>query len=131
MKKILIVFALINVAAGYCLHQQPPALPLGQAADGTWIYPQSSGSDDGHLLAVALQAFVFTLFMSLFSRRLTMAAYALNLLVLWLVCALIALDSSLWAAAQAGYAWPLLAVAAAHLPLLRPLFRQPERRQQC
>ena len=51
MKKILFFCALANVMAGVFLRQMPGALPILRAADGSWIYPQSSGSDDVHLLA--------------------------------------------------------------------------------
>ena len=53
MKKILFFCALANVAVGVCLQQMPDALPILRAADGAWIYPQSSGSGDVHLLAAA------------------------------------------------------------------------------
>ena len=53
MKKILFFCALANVAAGVFLRQMPGALPILRAADGSWVYPQSSGSDDVHLLAAA------------------------------------------------------------------------------
>lgn len=118
MKKIILLFAFVNVIFGWILQQYPAALPFDRATDGSLLYPISSGSEDAHLLAFALQGFVFTLFMSLFPRAWQMAAYVLNLLLLWLVCGLIALDSSLWAAAQVGFALPLLAVAWANLPLL-------------
>ncbi len=39
--------------AGVYLWRMPGALPILRAADGSWIYPQSSGSDDVHLLAAA------------------------------------------------------------------------------
>lgn len=118
MKKIILLFALVNVIFGWILQQYPAALPFDRTADGSLLYPVSSGSEDVHLLAFALQGFVFTLFMSLFPRAWQMAAYVLNLLLLWLVCGLIALDSSLWAATQAGFVLPLLAVIWAHLPVL-------------
>ena len=120
MKKILFFCALANVAAGVFLRQMPGALPILRAADGAWVYPQSSGSDDVHLLAAALMGFAFAAFMQLFPRPVAAAAYALNLAV--------SLDGSLWAAARSGYPLPLLAVCLAHLPVLfwlRPLFRQP------
>lgn len=136
MKKILFACALANVAAGICLWRMPGALPILRAADGAWVYPQSSGSDDVHLLAAVLMGFVFAAFMQLFPRPVAAAAYTLNLavllaacaLVLLAACALVSLDGSLWAAARSGYPLPLLAVCLAHLPVLfwlRPLFRQP------
>ena len=88
---------------GYYLHQQPPALPMFQAGDSSWVYPQSSGSDDVHLLAVALLGFVFAGVMAIFSRKLAMAAYGLNVLPVWLAWALVELDGSLWAAAKLGF----------------------------
>lgn len=93
-----------------------------------WVYQQSSGSDDVHLLAAALMGFAFAAFMQLFPRPVAAAAYALNLAVLLVACALVSLDGSLWAAACSGYPLPLLAVCLAHLPVLfwlRPLCRQP------
>ena len=128
MKKILFFCALANVVAGVFLQQMPGALPILRAADGSWIYPQSSGSGDVHLLAAALMGFTFAAFMQLFPRSVAAAAYALNLAVLLAVCALVSLDGSLWAAARSGYPLPLLGVCLAHLPVLfwlRPLFRQP------
>jgi hypothetical protein len=116
------------VAAGVFLRQMPGALPILRAADGSWVYPQSSDSDDVHLLAAALMGFVFAAFMQLFPRPVAAAAYALNLAVLLVACALVSLDGSLWAAARSGYPLPLLAVRLAHLPVLfwlRPLCRQP------
>lgn len=56
MKKILFFCALANVAAGVFLRQMPGALPILRAADGAWVYPQSSGSDDVHLLAACALA---------------------------------------------------------------------------
>lgn len=128
MKKILFFCALANVAAGVFLRQMPSALPILRAADGSWIYPQSSGSDDVHLLAAVLMGFAFAAFMQLFPRSVAAAGYVLNLAVLLAACALVSLDGSLWAAARSGYPLPLLAVCLAHLPVLfwlRPLFRQP------
>ena len=118
MKKILFFCALANVAVGVCLQQMPDALPILRAADGAWIYPQSSGSGDVHLLAAALMGFAFAAFMQLFPRPVAAAAYVLNLAVLLAVCALVSLDGSLWAAASSGYPLPLLAVFLAHLPVL-------------
>lgn len=69
MKKIILLFSVINALLGYYLQQQPPALPMFQAGDGSWVYPQSSGSDDVHLLAVALLGFVFAGLMAIFSRN--------------------------------------------------------------
>ena len=114
--------------AGVFLRQMPGALPILRAADGAWVYPQSSGSDDVHLLAAALMGFAFAAVMQLFPRPVAAAAYALNLAVLLAACALVSLDGSLWAAARSGYPLPLLAVCLAHLPVLfwlRPLCRQP------
>ena len=128
MKKILFFCALANVAAGVFLRQMPGALPILRAADGAWVYPQSSGSDDVHLLAAALMGFAFAAFMQLSPRPVAAAAYALNLAALLAACALVSLDGSLWAAARSGYPLPLLVVCLAHLPVLfwlRPLFRQP------
>ncbi|XXQ68448.1 hypothetical protein ACKLNO_00820 [Neisseriaceae bacterium B1] len=110
MRKIILLFALINALLGYYLHQQPPALPLFQAADGNWVYPQSSGSDDVHLLAIALQGFVFATFVTIFSRKMAVMAYGLNVLFLWLMWFFVELDGSLWAAARLGFFMPLLAV---------------------
>ena len=118
MKKILFFCALANVAVGVCLRQMPGALPILRAADGAWVYPQSSGSDDVHLLASALMGFAFAVFMQLFPRPVAAAAYVLNLAVLLAACALVSLDGSLWAAASSGYPLPLLAVFLAHLPVL-------------
>lgn len=114
--------------AGVYLWRMSGALPILRAADGSWIYPQSSGSGDVHLLATALMGFAFAAFMQLFPRPVAVAAYALNLAVLLVACALVSLDGSLWAAAHLGYPLPLLAVCLAHLPVLfwlRPLCRQP------
>ena len=114
--------------AGVFLRQMPGALPILRVADGSWVYPQSSGSDDVHLLAAALMGFAFAAFMQLFPRPVAAAAYALNLAVLLASCALVSLDGSLWAAACSGYPLPLLVVCLVHLPVLfwlRPLFRQP------
>ena len=121
MKKILLFFALFNVAAGWYFLQQPASLPLMRAADGSRIYPQSAGSGDLHLLAVAFLGFSFAALMQLFPRNIA-AAYAVNLAVLWADCALVSLDTGLWTAAESGYPQPLLAVVAASLPALLALF---------
>ena len=130
MKKILLFFALFNVAAGWYFLRQPASLPLMRAADGSRIYPQSAGSGDLHLLAFAFLGFSFAALMQLFPRNIAAAAYAVNLALLWVVCALVSLDtglwaaaeSGLWAAAESGYPQPLLAVIAASLPVLLALF---------
>ena len=131
MKKILLFFALFNVAAGWYFLQQPASLPLMRAADGSRIYPQSAGSGDLHLLAFAFLGFSFAALMQLFPRNIA-AAYAANLAVLWAACALVSLDTGLWTAAESGYPQPLLAVVAASLPALLALFavlkRTPARR---
>ena len=62
MKKILFFCALANVATGIFLRRMPGALPILRAADGSWVYPQSSGSDDVHLLAAALMGFILGLY---------------------------------------------------------------------
>ena len=121
MKKILLFFALFNVAAGWYFLQQPASLPLMRAADGSRIYPQSAGSGDLHLLAFAFLGFSFAALMQLFPRNIA-AAYAANLAVLWAACASVSLDNDLWAAAESGYPLPLLAVVAASLPALLALF---------
>lgn len=129
-KILILCFALANVLCGRLLLAHPAALPFGRSADGSLLYPVSSGSGDAHLLAYALTAFLFSAVMALFSKRLGAAAYALNLFFLWAALGFIALDSSLVAAAQAGFFLPLLAVVWAHLPVLFWLvsfFRQPER----
>lgn len=132
MKKILLFFALFNVAAGWYFLQQPASLPLMRAADGSRIYPQSAGSGDLHLLAFAFLGFSFAALMQLFTRNIAAAAYAFNLTVLWAACALVSLDTGLWTAAESGYPQPLLAVVAASLPALLALFavlkRTPTRR---
>ena len=117
IKKSFFFCALANVAVGVCLRQMPGALPILRAADGAWVYPQSSGSDDVHLLASALMGFAFAVFMQLFPRPVAAAAYVVNLAVLLAACALVSLDGSLWAASS-GYPLPLLAVFLAHLPVL-------------
>ena len=122
MKKILLFFALFNVAAGWYFLQQPASLPLMRAADGSWIYPQSAGSGDLHLPAFAFLGFSFAALMQLFPRNIAAAAYAVNLAVLWAACALVSLDTGLWTAAESGYPQPLLAVIAASLPVLLALF---------
>ena len=122
MKKILLFFALFNVAAGWYFLRQPASLPLMRAADGSRIYPQSAGSGDLHLLAFAFLGFSFAALMQLFPRNIAAAAYAANLAVLWAACALVSLDNDLWAAAESGYPLPLLAVVAASLPALLALF---------
>lgn len=131
MKKILLFFALFNVAAGWYFLQQPASLPLMRAADGSRIYPQSAGSGDLHLLAFAFLGFSFAALMQLFPRNIA-AAYAVNLAVLWAACALVSLDTGLWTAAESGYPQPLLAVITASLPALLALFavlkRTPVRR---
>ena len=131
MKKILLFFALFNVAAGWYFLQQPASLPLMRAADGSRIYPQSAGSGDLHLLAFAFLGFSFAALMQLFPRNIA-AAYAANLAVLWAACALVSLDTGLWTAAESGYPQPLPAVVAASLPALLALFavlkRTPARR---
>ena len=121
MKKILLFFALLNVAAGWYFLRQPASLPLMRAADGSRIYPQSAGSGDLHLLAFAFLGFSFAALMQLFPRNIA-AAYAANLAVLWAACALVSLDTGLWTAAESGYPQPLLAVVAASLPALLALF---------
>ena len=121
MKKILLFFALFNVAAGWYFLQQPASLTLMRAADGSRIYPQSAGSGDLHLLAFAFLGFSFAALMQLFPRNIA-AAYAANLAVLWAACALVSLDTGLWTAAESGYPQPLLAVVAASLPALLALF---------
>ena len=132
MKKILLFFALFNVAAGWYFLRQPASLPLMRAADGSWIYPQSAGSGDLHLLAFAFLGFSFAALMQLSPRNIAAAAYAINLAVLWAACALVSLDIGLWAAAESGYPQPLLAVVAASLPVLLALLavlkRTPARR---
>lgn len=132
MKKILLFFALFNVAAGWYFLRQPASLPLMRAADGSQIYPQSAGSGDLHLLAFAFLGFSFAALMQLSPRNIAAAAYAINLVVLWAACALVSLDIGLWAAAESGYPQPLLAVVAASLPVLLALFavlkRAPARR---
>ena len=132
MKKILLFFALFNVAAGWYFLRQPASLPLMRAADGSWIYPQSAGSGDLHLLSFAFLGFSFAALMQLSPRNIAAAAYAANLAVLWAACALVSLDNGLWAAAESGYPQPLLAVVAANLPALLALFavlkRTPARR---
>ena len=60
--------------AGVFLRQMPGALPILRAADGAWVYPQSSGSDDVHLLAAALMGFAFAAFMQLFPRPVAASA---------------------------------------------------------
>ena len=131
MKKILLFFALLNVAAGWYFLQQPASLPLMRAADGSRIYPQSAGSGDLHLLAFAFLGFSFAALMQLSPRNIA-AAYAFNLTVLWAACAFVSLDIGLWTAAESGYPQPLLAVVAASLPALLALFavlkRTPARR---
>lgn len=94
MKKILFFCALANVAAGICLWRMPGALPILRTADGAWVYPQSSGSDDVHLLAAALMGFAFAAFMQLFPRPVAAAAYTLNLAVLLAACALVSLEAA-------------------------------------
>lgn len=132
MKKILLFFALFNVAAGWYFLRQPASLPLMRAADGSRIYPQSAGSGDLHLLAFAFLGFSFAALMQLSPRNIAAAAYAANLAILWAACALVSLDNGLWAAAESGYPQPLLAVIAASLPVLLALFavlkRTPARR---
>ena len=122
MKKILLFFALFSVAAGWYFLQQPASLPLMRAADGSRIYPQSAGSGDLHLLAVAFLGFSFAALMQLSPRNIAAAAYAANLAVLWAACALVSLDTGLWTAAESGYPQPLLAVITASLPALLALF---------
>ena len=122
MKKILLFFALFNVAAGWYFLRQPASLPLMRAADGSRIYPQSAGSGDLHLLAFAFLGFSFAALMQLSPRNIAAAAYAANLAILWAACALVSLDNGLWAAAESGYPQPLLAVIAASLPVLLALF---------
>ena len=122
MKKILLFFALFNVAAGWYFLRQPASLPLMRAADGSRIYPQSAGSGDLHLLAFAFLGFSFAALMQLSPRNIAAAAYAANLAILWAACALVSLDNGLWAAAESGYPQPLLAVVAASLPALLALF---------
>ena len=131
MKKILLFFALFNVAAGWYFLRQPASLPLMRAADGSRIYPQSAGSGDLHLLSFAFLGFSFAALMQLSPRNIAAAAYAVNLAVLWAACALVSLDNGLWAAAESGYPQPLLAVVAASLPALLALFavlKRPARR---
>ena len=132
MKKILLFFALFNVAAGWYFLRQPASLPLMRAADGSWIHPQSAGSGDLHLLAFAFLGFSFAALMQLSPRNIAAAAYAANLAVLWAACALVSLDTGLWTAAESGYPQPLLAVITASLPALLALFavlkRTPARR---
>ena len=132
MKKILLFFALFNVAAGWYFLRQPASLPLMRAADGSRIYPQSAGSGDLHLLAFAFLGFSFAALMQLSPRNIAAAAYAFNLTVLWAACALVSLDIGLWTAAESGYPQPLLAVITASLPALLALFavlkRTPARR---
>ena len=122
MKKILLFFALFNVAAGWYFLRQPASLPLMRAADGSRIYPQSAGSGDLHLLAFAFLGFSFAALMQLSPRNIAAAAYAANLAILWAACALVSLDNGLWAAAESGYPQPLLAGVAASLPALLALF---------
>ncbi|WP_283120350.1 hypothetical protein [Neisseria elongata] len=122
MKKILLFFALFNVAAGWYFLRQPASLPLMRAADGSRIYPQSAGSGDLHLLAFAFLGFSFAALMQLSPRNIAAAAYAANLAILWAACALVSLDNGLWAAAESGYPQPLLAVVVASLPALLALF---------
>ncbi|WP_107918334.1 hypothetical protein [Neisseria elongata] len=122
MKKILLFFALFNVAAGWYFLRQPASLPLMRAADGSRIYPQSAGSGDLHLLAFAFLGFSFAALMQLSPRNIAAAAYAANLAILWAACALVSLDNGLWAAAESSYPQPLLAVVAASLPALLALF---------
>ena len=122
MKKILLFFALFNVAAGWYFLRQPASLPLMRAADGSRIYPQSAGSGDLHLLAFAFLGFSFAALMQLSRRNIAAAAYAANLAILWAACALVSLDNGLWAAAESSYPQPLLAVVAASLPALLALF---------
>lgn len=103
---------------GWYLAQMPTALPVGRGNDGAWLYPVSSGGDDLTLLAWALQAFVFSILMVMWSRQLAVAAYIVNMLFLWACWLMLELDSSLWAAAQLGFVAPLLAVVVAHIPVL-------------
>lgn len=129
MRQIIILFSIINLVFAWYLVQMPATLPIGRGNDGAWLYPISSGSNDLTLLARALQAFAFSLFMAMWSRQLAVAAYVVNMLFLWACWLMLALDSSLWAAAQLGFVAPLLAVGVAHISVLYcviKIFRQPE-----
>lgn len=118
MRQIIILFSIINMVFGWHLAQMPTALPIGRGDDGAWLYPVSSGSDDLTLLVWALQAFVFSILMAMWSRQLAVAAYVVNMLFLWACYYLIELDNSLWASSQLGFGEPLWAFAVAHIPLL-------------
>lgn len=127
MKTITFLCAAICTALGSCLTYLPPALPMHTAADGSPLYSVSSGSDDLHLLAFALQAFLLTATVAavaLICRKnlLYRAFYILNLLLLGVAVFFVSLDTPLSEIAANGPYALAAALAVALFPLVVAVF---------
>lgn len=121
VKWLVLVCSLAAVLIGFGQRGRG-ALILERASDGSPIYPLSSGSSDGALLAVGLISFFFPVFASLVAvlskgdSRSQQFAYWFSFSFLGLVVFLVELDSSLLSAASLGDTWPLVGVTVAAIP---------------
>lgn len=122
-KWVIAISSLVIFLIG-CNQSGRDGLALFLAADGSPIYPVSSGSEDGALLAIGFQAFLFTVVLSIFSMpakssgKTQEVAYWLNFGLILLLVALVEMDSSIIGAAMAGDIVPLIGVVVALLPAL-------------
>lgn len=117
---ITLVSAILLII-GY-LQSGRDGLLIGYTSNGEPIYPVSSGSEDGDILAFGFMAFLVTFIASLMTmirKKGTKAqecAYWFNLILLSFFVFLVERDSSLVDAAALGDFMPLLGVTVAFLP---------------
>ncbi|WP_373740820.1 hypothetical protein [Neisseria sp.] len=128
MKTIVFLCAAICTVLGFYLTSLPPALPLHTGADGQPVYPVSSGSDDLHLLAFALQAFLLAAAVAavaLICRKNLFYCmfYGLNLVLLGVAVFLVSLDTPLSEMVANGPYALVTALAVAPFPLMIAVFK--------
>jgi len=114
IKIVILLFSVTIFIFGYLIEDR--ALLQELTEDGKCFSPQSSGSEDGEMLSLALMSFIITMVASMVSIlfnqhiRTLLIVYGVNFFIFLFFLLLVIMDSSLISAVKCGDYIPLLGV---------------------